>query len=229
MGTGAGGRVLLVDDDDLLREATTRGLELEGFEVDVAVDGEAAIARFDPDVHAVVVVDLLMPKATGMSVLRAVRERASTPVVVVSGYGDDATRVVALEMGAADFVTKPVGVRELALRLRNATCRPTASSEEVLRFGSLEVWPGRREVCVDGQRVELTERELDLLVHLARSPGQVHTRAMLLQRVWSSNVGWQSPTTVTEHIYRLRRKLEPDPDAPRWIHTVRGAGYRFSA
>jgi two-component system, OmpR family, phosphate regulon response regulator PhoB len=224
---GAVGRVLLVEDDESVRDATARGLEQEGFEVDVAVDGADAIERFDPSRHAVVVVDLMMPKASGMAVLRAVRDQGETAVVIVSGHGDAANRVVALEMGADDFVAKPIGSRELGLRIRNLL-GPRRQPAEVLRFGSLEIWTALREAHVDGRRVELTEREFDLLEHLARAPGQIVTRAMLLQKVWGSNIGWQSPTTVTEHIYRLRRKLEADSTAPRWIQTVRGAGYRFN-
>jgi DNA-binding response OmpR family regulator len=219
--------VLLVEDDEIVRESTARGLEAEGFEVDVAVDGADALAMFDAERHDVLVLDLMLPRATGMAVLRAVRDQAETAVVMVSGHGDDVNRVLALELGADDFVAKPVGARELALRVRNALRRGHSSGDEVLRFDGLEIWPARREAWVDGRRVDLTGKEFELLLHFARSPGRVLTRSALLQQVWGSNIAWQSPSTVTEHVYRLRRKLEPDPAAPRWLHTVRGAGYRF--
>ncbi len=223
-------RVLLVDDDEAMRVAIARGLEHEGYEVDACGDGAEAIDRFDPARHAAVVVDLVMPKADGMAVLRAIRGEGGTPVVFVSGHGDEATRVAALEAGADDFVAKPIGARELALRVRNTIGRGRAGgSEDVLRFDELEVFPARHEAHVAGQRVDLTEREFALLLHLARAAGQVVSRATLLQEVWESDVDWQSPDTVTEHVYRLRRKLEAQPTAPRWIHTVRGAGYRFDA
>ena len=229
-GGGRVARVLLVEDDEALRRVTARGLELEGFEVDQAVDGEDALERFDPARHDVLVLDLMMPKASGMTVLREVRERGSVRVVLLSGYSDDASRVVALEMGADDFVTKPVGPRELALRLRNVLGRAQGlSEEEVLSFGSLELRPARRLATVDGDDLVLTGKEYELLEFLARSPGRVFSRAALLQGVWGSNVGWQSPNTVTEHVYRLRRKLEADPSRPRWLHTIRGSGYRFDA
>jgi two-component system, OmpR family, phosphate regulon response regulator PhoB len=220
-------RVLLVEDDEQLRESTARGLEREGFEVDVSDDGADAIECFDPQRHNAVIVDLMMPRASGMAVLRAVRERADVVVVVMSGHGDEVNRVIALELGAADFVAKPVSARELGLRVRNALRRGAPPSDDVLRFDGLEVWPSRREALVDGRRVDLTAKEFELLEHLARVPGEIVSRATLLQKVWGSHAGWQSPATVTEHVYRLRQKLEPDPDAPRWIHTVRGAGYRF--
>lgn len=228
MAAGAVVRVLLVDDDEGVRLSTARGLELEGFEVDLAADGNEAIDRFDPDQHDVVIVDLVMPKATGMTVLQAVRAGGATAVIVVSGHGDEVHRVVALEMGADDFVAKPINVRELALRVRNTLGRRRPAEEELLSFGELEIWPGRREVRVGGRKVDLTAMEFELLHQMAQARGEVLTRAVLLQRVWGSNIGWQSPSTVTEHMHRLRRKVEPDPSAPRWLHTVRGAGYRFS-
>lgn len=220
-------RVLLVEDEELLRDSTARGLEREGFEVELSADGADAIERFDPQRHDAVIVDLMMPRASGMAVLRAVRERSDAVVVVLSGHGDEVNRVIALELGAADFVAKPVSARELGLRVRNALNRGAPASVEVLRFDGLELWPARREAHVDGRRVELTAKEFELLEHLARAPGQIVSRSSLLQKVWGSHIGWQSPATVTEHIYRLRQKIEPDPDTPRWIHTVRGAGYRF--
>jgi DNA-binding response OmpR family regulator len=229
VGVGDGRRVLLVEDDDQLRESTARGLEREGFEVDVSTDGADAIERFDPDRHDVVVVDLMMPRASGVAVLRAVRERSDVVVVVLSGHGDEVNRVIALELGAADFVAKPVSARELGLRVRNALGHGAPPAVEVLRFDGLELWPARREAHVEGRRIDLTAKEFELLEHLARSRGEIVTRAALLHHVWGSHAGWQSPATVTEHVYRLRQKVEPDPSSPRWIHTVRGAGYRFGA
>jgi DNA-binding response OmpR family regulator len=222
-------RVLLVEDEDLLRESTARGLEREGFEVEVSVDGGDAIERFDPARHDAVVVDLMLPRASGVAVLRSVRERSDAVVIVLSGHGDEVNRVIALELGAADFVAKPVSARELGLRVRNALARGAPPGLEVLRFDGLELWLARREAHVDGRRIDLTAKEFELLEHLARAPGEIVTRTALLQRVWGSNAGWQSPATVTEHVYRLRQKLEPDPSTPRWIHTVRGVGYRFGA
>ena len=220
--------MLLVEDDPALRRAVARGLQGEGFEVDPSADGQDAIDRFDPACHDGVIVDLLMPRASGMSVLRAVLERADVPVIVLSGHGDDTNRVLALELGAADFVAKPVTARELAIRLRNAFGRAATVSPSVLTFDGLEIDLAHRRVLLEGHPVDLTGMELDLLAFLARTPGKVFSRADLLRGVWGSNVGWQSPATVTEHIYRIRRKLEPGPDSPRWIHTVRGNGYRFA-
>lgn len=220
--------MLLVEDDASLRRAVARGLQGEGFEVDPVADGLEAIDRFDPDCHDAVVVDLLMPRASGIQVLRAVRDRADVPVLLLSGHGDDTNRVIALEMGAADFVAKPVTARELAIRLRNAVGRQAPPAAGTLTYDDLEIDLVHREVRRGGTRVELTGRELDLLGFLARSPGKVFSRAELLRGVWGSNAAWQSPATVTEHVYRVRQKLEVD-SGPRLIHTVRGAGYRFGA
>jgi two-component system response regulator PrrA len=127
-------------------------------------------------------------------------------------------------MGASDFVAKPVVARELALRIQNVLGRHPAPADGVIAYGDLELRPSRREARLGGERLDLTGREYDLLEHFVRSPGKVFSREVLLQQVWGSNLGWQSPSTVTEHVYRLRQKLE-DGDRPRLLHTVRGAGY----
>ncbi len=153
-------------------------------------------------------------------------------MIVLTGRGAEADRVVGLEMGADDYVVKPFSPRELAARVRTVLRRTSASSDvdpaQVLTFDRIEIDVQCRDVWVDSVPVELTAREFDLLSFLAASPRQVFTREQLLQRVWSSDVEWQDPRTVAEHVHRLRRKIEPDPSQPRWIQTLRGAGYRFT-
>jgi DNA-binding response OmpR family regulator len=219
--------VLVVDDDEQVLRAMARGLESEGFVVDAAVEAEAALRMFEPSRHDVLVVDLLMPRGSGMALLQQIRAVAPTPVIFLSGHGDDASRVAALELGAADFVAKPVVARELALRIRNVLGRGSSGqADEVLEYAGLELRPHRREARLAGELLDLTGKEYELLEHFVRSPGKVFSREALLQQVWGSNLGWQSPTTVTEHVYRLRQKLERGP-SPRLLHTVRGSGYCF--
>jgi DNA-binding response OmpR family regulator len=226
-------RVLLAEDDAGVREMLAVGLELEGIEVELAVDGVEAVVAFDPDRHDAVLADLMMPRGSGMSVLRAIRKLSDVPVLIMSAHHDSAHRVVALEAGADDFICKPMECREVALRIQRLVharaATATAEPSPVLCAGPLEIRPEERRVTLDGRELELTAKELDLLTVLARTPAKVFSRAELLKLVWSSNPDWQSVDTVTEHIYRLRAKLDGHPSAANLIQTIRGAGYRLSA
>ena len=230
---GAGGtrsppaRVLVVDDSAEAREALRRTLEREGFVVDQAGDGVAAlqsVARLTPDL---VLLDLGMPGLGGLEVLARLRRTNTVPVVVLSGEEDEEVRVRAFELGADDYVVKPFPARELPARIRSLLRRAQPGPPPVLDFGSLVIRVAERKVLVEGTPVETTAREFDLLVRLASEPRQVMSRAQLLADVWQSSPDWQDPDTVTEHVRRLRRKIERDPARPRWLVAVRGAGYRF--
>lgn len=226
-------RVLVVDDDADARLAARRALERAGFAVGEAADGETALAAAAADSPALVLLDLLMPGMSGFEVLTELRRRSDVPVIVLSGRGEESERVLALEIGADDYVVKPFLVRELPARIRSVLrrTRPTGavrdSASEIWSFEGLEVRPAEREVLVGGVVVETTAKEFDLLVRLASEPRRVFSRARLLEEVWGSSKEWQDPATVTEHVRRLRRKLEADPENPRWIRTVRSVGYRF--
>jgi DNA-binding response OmpR family regulator len=175
-----------------------------------------------------VVLDLMLPSVDGLSVLRELRHAGSTPVVVVSARGDEDDRIRGLQLGADDYVAKPFSPREVVARVGSVLRRAGAvATFGTLRFGDVEVEPAVREVRRAGTVVELTRREFDLLVHLARSPRQVFSRGQLLAAVWDSSPEWQDPATVTVHIGHLRHKLEDDPGRPRHLITVRGVGYRF--
>lgn len=227
-------RVLLAEDDEGVREMLAIGLEFEGFEVDLAADGLEAAVAFDPERHDAVLADLMMPRGSGMSVLRHVRKLSDVPFLIMSGFHDSAHRVVALEEGADDFVGKPMVPREVALRIQTLVRgRPPVErrveAEPTITCGPLTIHPEARRATVGDEELELTAKELDLLIVLAESPAKVFSRAELLSLVWSSNPDWQSVDTVTEHIYRLRSKMSSEPSAANLIRTVRGAGYRLSA
>ena len=225
---GAPARVLVVDDEAAVRALLTRYLEVEGYDVDEAADVPTALdalARREPDL---VVLDVMLATDDGLDLLTGLRERSQVPVILLSARGAEADRVLGLKLGADDYVVKPFSPPELAARIasvlrRSAPPRPPA----VLTFGDLAIDLGARELTVRGEVVEVTAREFDLLAFLATSPRQVFSRAQLLEHVWGSSEEWQDPGTVTEHVHRVRRKIETDPERPRWLRTVRGVGYRF--
>lgn len=220
--------MLVVDDEPMVREVVTRYLESDGFHVDTAADGDEALERFAARRPHLVVLDLMLPSRSGLDVLRHVRERDTTPVILLTARSDEGDRVLGLELGADDYVVKPFSPRELLARVRSVLRRsaPPASTTP-LRFGDLLIDPGTREVLVADEPVALTPREFDLLAFLAAAPRQVFTRAQLLEQVWDSSVDWQDPATVTVHVGRLRAKLGDDPEQPRRLVTVHGVGYRF--
>lgn len=221
--------ILVVDDARDAREAARRALERAGFVVSEAADGDEALdalARVTPPPD-LVLLDLAMPGMGGLEVLTQIRKTSSLPVIVLSGRGEESERVVALEMGADDYVVKPFLVRELPARIRSVLRRSRPAGSPRMEFGPLEIRLAEREVLMAGQRVETTAKEFDLLAKLASEPRRVFSRSQLLEEVWGSSRDWQDPATVTEHIRRLRRKIEADAEHPRWLQTVRGVGYRF--
>ncbi len=225
--------ILVVDDDTELVDIVRTALERDGFDVDAAGDGEAALTKIADGSPDLVVLDLGLPTMQGLEVLRRVRVNDSVPVIVLSGLSDEADRVVGLELGADDYVVKPFSPRELVARVRSVLRRAKhvpgtdATAIEPLVFGDLVVDPATRDVTMAGEPVELRRREFDLLAFLCLSPRQVFTREQLLLHVWDSEPDWQSGGTVSEHVHRLRAKIEPDPSRPCRIVTVRGVGYRF--
>ncbi|HYT38651.1 MAG TPA: response regulator transcription factor [Acidimicrobiia bacterium] len=219
-------RVLVVDDCPQFRRTTRLALEQAGFEVDVEADGERALSAVEEIGPDLMLLDLGLPDVSGFEVLFHLRNSSALPVIVLSGRPAEADRVLAFELGADDYVVKPCLARELAARIRSVV-RRTAPAKAALRFGALEIRVPEREVLLNGVLVQTTPREFDLLAKLASTPRRVYSKAELLAEVWGSSDDWQDPATVTEHVRRLRRKLEADADRPRWLCTVRGAGYRF--
>ncbi len=219
-----------MDDEPMVREVVARYLTLDGMTVQEVGDGDAAMAWLADHRPDLVVLDVMLPGADGLSILRHLRAIGDIPVILLTARADEIDRIIGLELGADDYVVKPFSPRELAVRVRNVLKRSTAATvrtEDHLRFGPLHIDVGAREVRVDGQVVPLTPKEFDLLLVLARSPRQVFSRSQLLDLVWDSSPDYQDPATVTVHVGRLRQKLEAEPDRPRFIVTAWGVGYRF--
>jgi DNA-binding response OmpR family regulator len=237
MGTASAAvrQVLVVDDEPMLRNLLCRLLRMEGYDVVEAEDGQAAVDIVRAKEPDLVLLDVMLPARSGLDVLGDIRKTSDVPVILVSALGEEADRVLGLKLGADDYVVKPFSAAELSARiesvLRRAAARvqPGAAVANRLAFDGLVVDLQTREVTVGGEKVEMTAKEFDLLAFLARSPRQVFSREQLLQNVWGSSSNWQSDATITEHVRRLRRKIEADPDNPRWITTVRGVGYRFES
>lgn len=226
---------LVVDDEPALRALVARTLSAEGWKVEEAPDGDSALEVLDRTVPDVIILDVVLPPAGGFSVLNEIRMRArargtaDVPVIFLTGRGAEEDRIRGLDLGADDYMVKPFSPGELAARVRSVMRRAgRTAAAEVLSFGGeLEVDVAAREVRLGGELLVLTAKEFDLLAFLASSPRQVFTRDQLLEHVWDSSSAWQDEATVTEHVRRLRRKIETDPDQPRWLKTVRGVGYRF--
>jgi DNA-binding response OmpR family regulator len=223
-------QVLVVDDEPMVREVVARYLERDGLRVHEAADGAAALAWLTDHRPDLVVLDIMLPGADGLTILRQLRADGDVPVILLTARADEFDRVLGLELGADDYVVKPFSPRELTARVRTVLRRTrsdVAVAAERLRFGSLTVDAQTREVSIDDERITLTPKEFDLLYTLAHSPRQVFSRRQLLEQVWDSAPEFQDPATVTVHVGRLRQKLEADPDEPRWITTAWGIGYRF--
>jgi DNA-binding response OmpR family regulator len=220
-------RVLVVDDDDVVRGLVRDGLEREGFDVHDVADGASALAVLEERPASLVILDVNLPARGGFEVLSAIRAGSSVPVILLTGRVDEIDRVLGLELGADDYVVKPFSPRELAARVRAVLRRSGADAHRALAFGDLAIDQVAREVKLRGEPVDLTAREFDLLLFLAQSPRRVFSHGELLEQVWHSTSDWQDPATVTEHIRRIRAKIEADREHPRWIRTVRAAGYAF--
>ncbi|MGE5293050.1 MAG: response regulator transcription factor [Micromonosporaceae bacterium] len=226
-------RILVVDDDERVRTVLSWQLEAEGFAVRCAADGADALDRIYRERPDLVVLDLSLPGLAGLDVLRRVRSQEGSgltsplPVIILSGRTGETDRIVGLDLGADDYLVKPFSPGELAARVRSVLRRARPPADAGSPSADLRVDAATREVFVRGRPVDLTAREFDLLAFLTRNPRQVFTRAQLLHRVWDNAAGWQSEATVTEHVHRLRNKLEDDPAHPRWLQTVRGVGYRL--
>jgi len=227
METMPGSIVLVVDDEQMVREVLARYLTADGFSVELAADGVEAIAQLDDARPDLVLLDLMLPKVDGYEVFHRIRERGSTPVIMLTARGDETDRIVGLDLGADDYVTKPFSPREVVARVRAVLRRSgDAPAGGPIVFNDLEVDPERREVHLRGDLVRLTRKEFDLLRYLAASPGVVFTRTQLLEDVW--DFAWDGDSsTITVHVRRLREKIEDDPSEPHHIVTVWGVGYRF--
>ena len=222
--------ILVVDDEPIVREVVVRYLERDGFRTLEAASGDEAQQLLERQPPSLVVLDVMLPGIDGLELCRWIRSRSDVPIVMLTARGEETDRIVGLELGADDYLTKPFSPRELAVRVRNLlrrTTRPSLESERALEFGDVEINASTREVCKGGEPLSLTLKEFDLLWFLASHPRRVFTRQELMDRVW----GYRSALdtgTLTVHIRRLREKIEDDPGRPRHLETVWGLGYRFS-
>jgi DNA-binding response OmpR family regulator len=221
-------RVLVVDDEPMVRDVLARYLAKDGFDVRLAEDGAQALDRFSEEPPDLVVLDLMLPVVDGLEVFRRMRAGGHTPIIMLTAKGEETDRIVGLELGADDYVTKPFSPREVVARVRAVLRRAVdrTSDGHVLTFDALSIDVRRREVRRHGDPVRLTRKEFDLLAFLASNPGVTFDRARLLEEVW--DFAWDGDSsTVTVHIRRLREKIEDDPAEPRRLLTVWGIGYRF--
>jgi DNA-binding response OmpR family regulator len=221
--------ILVVDDEPTLREVVVRYLEREGYRALEAGDGDEAEALVSSDAPSLVILDLMLPGRDGLEVCRRIRARSALPVIMLTARSEEADRIVGLELGADDYVTKPFSPRELVARVRTVLRRTAQVSEpgEVIRHGDLVLESASRDVRKAGRLVSLTAKEFDLLWFLASHPRRVFSREHLMASVWGYQAAFDTGT-VTVHVRRLRAKIEDDATRPQHIQTVWGVGYRFS-
>jgi DNA-binding response OmpR family regulator len=228
----SGGCILVVEDEHSIAEPLVRALRREGFSPVHAATAAAALELAASEQPRLVLLDLSLPDGDGRDVCRALRRDSDVPIVMLTARGTETDRIVGLELGADDYVVKPFSSGELVARIRAILRRadgPAHRPAQVqLRIGALEIDEGSRVASVEGQPAELTRKEFDLLLRLAREPGVVVTREVLMADVWDEN-WWGSTKTLDVHISSLRRKLREDPAEPRYIHTSRGVGFRLAA
>jgi DNA-binding response OmpR family regulator len=220
--------VLVVDDEPIVRDVVVRYLRREGFDTLEAADGDSARELIDSGSPQLVVLDVMLPGTDGLSLCRWIRSRGDLPVIMLTARGEPADRIVGLELGADDYVSKPFSARELAMRVKAVLRRaqPRDELRETLRFDGLELDPVSRDVVRDGEELRLTAKEFDLLYFLASNPRQVFSRSQLMAGVWGYEAALDTGT-LTVHMRRLRAKIERDPASPRHLETVWGVGYRF--
>jgi DNA-binding response OmpR family regulator len=226
-------RILLVDDEQSIQALLSYPLRKEGYNVVQATDGRQALDRFDEQTFDLVVLDVMLPKIDGLEVCRRLRSRSSVPIIMLTAKSEEIDKVVGLELGADDYITKPFSVREFSSRIKAALRRAemsrpdeTGPDEAPLIVRGLKIDFPKRIARVRGDDAQLTFVEFEILAALARSPGRVFTRDMLLARIWGDSA-YRDPRTIDVHIRHLREKIEQDPKDPEYLFTVRGVGYRF--
>ncbi len=223
--------ILLVDDEESIQKLLAYPLEREGYRVLQARDGEEALARFASERVDLVVLDIMLPKLDGLEVCKRLRAESEVPIIMLTARDDELDKVVGLELGADDYITKPFSIREFRSRVRALLRRASVSRQldgggNVISAEGLTIDLARRAVKIRGERVQLTYVEFELLRILASHPGRVYSRRMLLEALWGG-ADYREPRTIDVHVRHLREKLERDPAEPGYILTVRGVGYRF--
>ena len=224
-------RILLVDDEESLQKLLSYPLRSDGYEVVAAADGQEALDRFDEGSFDLVVLDVMLPRVDGFDVCRKLRARSAVPIIMLTAKAEEFDKVLGLELGADDYITKPFSMREFRSRVkavlrRAELVRNDDGDDEPLVQGDLTIDVGKRQVEVREEPVRLTYVEFEILSTLARAPGRVFSRTMLLERLWGDSQ-YRDPRTIDVHIRHLREKLERDAKSPEYLFTVRGVGYHF--
>ena len=225
-------RVLVIEDEDRIRQFLQRGLTYENYRVDVAEDGPTGLALARENPPDLVILDWMLPGMDGLEVCRRLRAKGETvPIIMLTAKSEEIDKVLGLELGADDYITKPFSMREFRSRVkaalrRSGMARNDTDDERPIEIRGLRIDPGKRTVARNGDVVPTTYVEFEILAALARSPGRVFTRDMLLSRVWGDSA-YRDPRTIDVHIRHLREKIEADPKEPEYLFTVRGVGYRF--
>jgi len=224
-----GAFLLLVEDDRDVADAVVMALEDEGWKVEHAADGTTGLKRAQSGDHDLIILDVRLPGLNGFDICRELRRSSTVPVLFLTARGEELDKVIGLELGGDDYLAKPFGIRELKARiralLRRATVRP--EEEKRLRVHDLSIYPERQSVYRGEERLHLTASEFTLLLTMARRPGMVFTREMLMEALWETDRNTGSVLTVNAHMRNLRDRLGDDPDNPRYIQTVRGIGYKL--
>jgi DNA-binding response OmpR family regulator len=224
-------RILLVDDEQPIQTLLSFPLQRDGYEVVQASDGREALSRFSEQQFDLVVLDVMLPRMDGLEVCRRLRARSSVPIIMLTAKSEEIDKVLGLELGADDYITKPFSMREFRSRVkaalrRSGMAQADEDAERPIEVRDLRIDPAKRTVTRESGSVATTFVEFEILNALARSPGRVFTRDMLLARVWGDSA-YRDPRTIDVHIRHLREKIETDPKEPEFIFTVRGVGYRF--
>lgn len=222
-------RVLIVDDEESIVKGLKYTLELDGFSVDAAYDGEEALKKLSVNIYNLILLDVILPGMDGLTLLKKIREKSSIPVIILSAKGEDEDKVVGFEFGADDYVTKPFNILELRARIKallRRTYSLVSNKGEIINSGDLKIDVALRKVSVNGNPVDLTSKEFDILLRLVTNPNKVYSRENLMEIIWGYDYYGDS-RTVDVHVRRLREKIEKDPGEPQYILTKWGVGYYY--
>jgi DNA-binding response OmpR family regulator len=223
-------KLLVVDDEPAIVKGLKFSLERDGYQIDAAYDGEEAIKMFDENQYDLVILDVMLPKMDGLTVLQRIREKSSVPVIMLTAKGEDMDKILGLEYGADDYITKPFNILELKARIKaifRRTNDTNKNDQQIIRVKNMTINLANRSVTIDGKEVNLTAKEFDLLKLFATNPGKVYTRENLLELIWKYEY-LGDVRTVDVHIRRLREKIEKNPSQPEFIFTKWGVGYYFA-
>lgn len=224
-------KILIIEDDESIAEIQKDYLEMSGYSVDCAYDGESGIQKYISGQYSLIILDLMIPKMSGFEILEKIAEKKKIPVIIVSARDEELSKINGLNLGADDYITKPFGMGELLARVNShiktyGKFSTAASKDRLLEVGSLKINAPDRRVYIDGKEVILKQKEFDLLLFMMKNPNRVFSKDELFERVWGFDA-LSDTTTVTVHIARIREKIEKNPAKPEYIMTVWGCGYRF--